>query len=117
MTKQMPSKDPDDKEPYFMTWCDKLTGLNDGSREDHGELQGATIVTVEWTISPIDELIKDSSNQAAVTIAGIDYEQDTVATIWLSGGTGDKNYSLLCVITTSDSRTLSKTMVIPVREA
>jgi hypothetical protein len=113
----MPSKDPDDKEPYFMVWCDKSTGLNDGSREDHGELQGATIVTVEWTIDPPDELVKDTSSQAAVTIAGIDYEQDTVATIWLSAGAVDKEYSLLCVITTSDSRTLSKTMVVPVREA
>lgn len=117
MTKPLPSKDPDDKEPYFMTWCDKLTGLNDGSREDRGELQGAIIVTVEWTITPADELVKESSNEAAVTIAGIDYEQGTVATIWLSGGTVDKDYSLLCVITTSDGRSLSKTMVVPVREA
>ncbi len=117
MTAQLPSKDPDDKEPYFWVWCDRSTGLNDGSREDHGELQGATIATVEWTISPADELIKDSENQAAVTIAGIDYEQDTVATIWLSAGTVDENYSILCVITTSDGRTLSKTMVVPVREA
>lgn len=118
MTEQMPSKDPDDKEPYHMVWCDKSTGLNDGSREDHGELQGATIATVTWTITPVaDELIKDSSNEAAVSIAGISYEQDTVATIWLSGGTADENYYLLCHITTSDGRNLSNSMMIPVREA
>lgn len=117
MTIILPSKDPDDKEPYFAVWCDKLTGLNDGSRLDHGELQGATIETVEWTISPIDELINDSANQAAVTIAGINYEQDTVATIWLSDGTVNENYSILCHITTSDSRVLSKTFVVPIREA
>ena len=114
---QLPSKDPDDKEPYFMVWCDKSTGLNDGSRPDHGELQGATIVTVEWAIVPADELIKESSNVGAVSIAGISYEEDTVATIWLSGGTVDENYSILCVITTSDARKLSKTLVVPVREA
>ena len=111
----LPSKDPDDKEPYFMVWCDKLTGLNDGSRTDHGELQGATIVDVTWTLS--EELTKESENQAAVSIAGIAYEEDTVATIWLSGGTVDKNYPILCYITTSDGRILSKTMMVPVREA
>ena len=115
MTTILPSKDPDDKEPYFAVWCDKLTGLNDGSRKDHGELQGATIITVNWTIP--SGIVKESSNEAAVSIAGIPYEEGTVATIWLSGGTADEDYSLLCVITTSDGRTLSKTMMIPVREA
>jgi hypothetical protein len=115
MTTQLPSKDPANKEPYFIVWCDKSTGLNDGSRKDRGELQGATIVTAEWTVP--EEITKESSNQAAVSIAGISYEQDTVTTIWLSGGTADENYSLSCLITISDGRTLdSKTIVIPVRE-
>ena len=115
MTILMPSKDPDDEEPYFMVWCDKLTGLNDGSRPDHGELQGATIVTVDWTVP--SEITTEETNQNAVSIAGISYEQDTVAAIWLSGGTVDENYSMTCLITTSDGRTLSKTMIVPVREA
>ena len=115
MTTQLPSKDPDDKEPYFWVWCDKSTGLNDGSREDHGELQGATIASVTWTVP--DEITKESDNEAAVSIAGISYEENTVATIWLSGGTVDENYSILCVITTSDNRKLSKTLVVPIREA
>jgi hypothetical protein len=112
---QLPSKDPLSKEPYFIIWCDKLTGLNDGSRKDRGELQGATIVTATWTVP--DGITKESSNQAAVFIAGISYEQDTVTTIWLSGGMVDKNYSLTCLITISDGRILdSKTIVIPVRD-
>ena len=115
MTTIMPSKDPEDREPYFIMWCDKSTGLNDGSREDHGELQGATIVTATWTVDTGIE--KDDANQNAVSVAGISYEQDTVTTIWLSGGTADENYSMTCLITTSDGRTLSKTMIVPVREA
>ena len=115
MSKQMPSKDPDDKEPYFMVWCDKSTGLNDGSRPDHGELQGATITEVTWTLP--DDITEENSNEAAVSIAGISYEENTVATIWLSEGVADEDYLIHCFITTSDGRELSKTMVVPVREA
>lgn len=115
MTIHMPSKDPEDKEPYFMVWCDKSTGLNDGSRADHGELQGTIIVTATWTVPT--GITKDDANQNAVSIAGISYEQDTVATIWLDGGDVNENYILTCLITTSDGRTLSKSMLIPVRES
>ena len=114
----LPSKDPNNEEPYFVIWCDKETGLNDGSKNDRGELQGSTISTVLW-IMPADEpveLIKKSSNQAAVTIAGIDYDVNTVATIWLEGGVANKDYPITCRVTTYDGRTLDKTIIIPVRE-
>ena len=114
----LPSKDPNNIEPYFIIWCDIETGLNDGSKNDHGELQGSTIDTATWflpeTIPP--ELIKISSNENAVTIAGIDYDIDTVCTIWVSGGTGNKDYRLTCRIHTFDERTLEKSIIIPVRE-
>jgi hypothetical protein len=118
MPTTLPSKDPNNVEPYFVIWCDKETGLNDGSKNDHGELQGATILTTEWFIPEIEipELVKKSSNQDAVTISGIDYDVDTVCTIWLTGGIDNKDYRLICRITTSDERTLDKTIVIPVKE-
>jgi|WetSurMetagenome_2_1015567.scaffolds.fasta_scaffold1137531_1 hypothetical protein len=112
------SKDPDNVEPYFVIWCDKETGLNDGSKNDHGELQGATISTVLWIMPSDDppELTKKSSNQNALTIAAIDYDINTVCTIWLEGGVANKDYSVTCRITTDDGRMLDKTIIIPVRE-
>jgi hypothetical protein len=115
MTVLLPTKDPDDIEPYFIVWCDKATGLNDGSKKDSGILQGASIVTATWTV-PTD-LTKESESQAAITIAGINYLQDTVTTIWLSGGIAKTSYDLTCVVTLSDGRTLSQTITIPVGEA
>jgi hypothetical protein len=114
----LPSKDPDNEEPYFVVWCDTETGRNDGMKNDHGELQGGTISTVSW-IMPVNdppELVKKSSNQNAVTIAGVDYPINTVCTIWLEGGVANKDYPITCRITTDDGRTLDKTIIIPVRE-
>lgn len=109
----MPPKDPNSVEPYFVVWCSK-DGTNDGGANDTGELQGATISTVTWTVP--NGITKDSDNKSAVTVHGVTYEADTVCTIWLSGGSGGSQYSLSVRITTSDSRTLDKTIVIPVVE-
>ena len=114
MTKtRMPAKDPNNIEPYFIVWC-SADGTNDGSEADDGELQGATISTSTWTIP--SGITKDSENENAVTIRGVTYAVNTVCTVWLSGGTVGENYELLCRITTSDARTLDKTIVIPVRQ-
>lgn len=115
MTDYKPSKDPDDTEPYFIVWCSK-DGTNDGSTSDDGELQSDTISSSTWTVA--SGITKDSDNTDAITIAGISYSANTVATIWLSGGTADTDYDLTNTITTSGSpaRTLSKTITVPVRE-
>jgi hypothetical protein len=110
----MPAKDPNSVEPYFIVWCDE-DGTNTGATTDGGELQGATIATATWTVPT--GITKDSSNQNLCTIAGVSYAVNTVCTIWLSGGTTGEDYPLNCSITTSDSRTLQKTIVVPVREA
>jgi len=118
MQTYLPNKDPSNIEPYFVIWCDKETGLNDGSKYDRGDLQGAIILTVTWFLPVMNppELTKKSSNQNAITIAGVDYKINTVATIWLEGGIADKDYPITCRITTNDARTLDKTIIIPVRE-
>ena len=108
----LPPKDSNSIEAYFIVWCDP-SGLNTGAAADHGELQGATIATATWTVPT--GITKDSSNQNSVTIHGIIYPINTVCTIWLSGGTDGADYDLLCRITTSDSRTLDKTITISVR--
>ena len=112
MTKDLPPKDPDAVEPYFVVWCDE-DGTNDGTANDAGELQGATIDTSGWTVTGITA---DSDDTAAVTIASIAYDVDTVATIWLSGGTDGTDYDLLNEIDTNDSRKLQKTMTVMVRD-
>jgi hypothetical protein len=112
MTDYAPAKDPNSVEPYFFIWCG-LDGVNTGSTSDTGELQGATISTKTITVD--SGLTADSSSLAAVTIAGVSYAVNTVVTVWLSGGTDATDYNVLCRITTSDSRTLDKTMIVPVR--
>ena len=111
--KYLPAKDPDDVEPYHVVWCRK-DGTNDGSTSDTGELQGATISTSAWTETA--GITEDSDNTIAITIAGVSYGINTVATIWLSGGTAGTDYTITNKITTSDSRTLSRSFVVPVRE-
>lgn len=113
----LPSKDPNNVEPYFVVWCDIETGLNNGSKHDHGELQGSTISTVEWLLPDGSELTKKSSNQNAVTIAGVEYVVNTVCTIWLEGGLANKDYPITCRINIDDGRTLDKMIIIPVRES
>jgi hypothetical protein len=113
MSSYVPSKDPNNVEPYFFVWCDK-DGTNDGTASDDGELQGATISS--YTVTAESGLTLDSDNKDAVTIRGVDYGVNTVVSAWVSGGTDDTDYTLQCRIVTSDSRTLDMTMIIPVRE-
>ena len=116
MSTTLPSKDPDSVEPYFIIWCDE-DGTNDGTASDKGELQSATISTTTWTLAGgTGALVKDSENENEVTIAGVTYGANTVATIWLSKGVADTDEDISCEITTSDSRTLEKTITVPVRE-
>ena len=112
MTTYVPAKDPNSVEPYFFVWCSK-NNTNDGTTSDTGELQSATISTKAVTADT--GLTVDSSSLASVTVAGVNYSINTVVTVWLSGGTNNTDYEVLCRITTSDSRTLDKTMTVPVR--
>lgn len=107
----LPPKDSDDIEPYFVVWC-AANGLNTGGAGDDGELQGSTISTVTWTV-PVG-ITKNSDNTSVVIIKGVSYAVNTVCTIWLSGGTSGADYTLTCKITTSDSRTLSQSIVVRV---
>lgn len=112
MASNAPPKDPNNVEPYFFVWCDR-DGTNTGASADDGELQGATISS--YTVTVATGLTKDSDNKSAVTINGVSYGANTVVTVWVSGGTDGTDYDVLCRIVTSDSRTLDKTMTIPVR--
>ena len=111
MPSYAPVKDPSNVEPYFFVLCDLQKGTNTSG--DNGELQGATISTIS-SVTASTGLTVDSSNKNAVTIDGISYSADTVVTAWLSGGTAGTEYTVTCKVTTSDSRTLEYSMIIPV---
>jgi hypothetical protein len=113
MSTYLPAKDPNNVEPYFIVWCD-IDSTNDGGTTDDGELQGATISSATWTVP--SGITKDSDNTNAVSIKGVSYDANTVATIWLSSGTDGEDYTLACRIVTSDSRTLDKAIIIPCRD-
>ena len=106
-------KDPDSVEPFHIVWC-SLANTNDGSSGDTGELQGETISSSSWTIPT--GITKDSDNKLSVTIQGITYTANTVATVWLSGGTAGLDYALVNQIVTSGGRTLDHTILIKVRD-
>lgn len=108
-------KDPNDIDFRHIIWC-SLAGTNDGSTSDDGDLQGATISSAVWSVVSGDVVI-DTSHTNAISIAGVSYAANTVATAKLSGGTDGTQAVLNCRITTSDGRTLDQAIVLGVRES
>lgn len=103
------TKDPNAVEPFQFVWASE-DGTNDGTTSDTGYLQGATISSSSTTVE--SGLTKDSENTLATTIKGVSFGVNTVATVWLSGGTEGETYTVVNRITTSDSRTADQTMFI-----
>lgn len=110
----MPAKKPGNSEPYFLVWC-APDGVNNGSADDRGELQGAEIASVVWDVPT--GITKTDDNTDAVTIQGVNYPTNTVAMIWLEDGTDQVDYEIKCTITTDETspRELVETMIVPVR--
>jgi hypothetical protein len=107
-------KDPNATDKFHVVWCTLSTGLNDGTAADEGKLQGATISTSTWTVST--GITKEADDTDSVTIQGVTYGVDTVANISLSSGSAGSEYELVNRVTTSDARTLDKTITIKVEE-
>ncbi len=106
------TKDPDSlNDPYHVVWC-SLDSTNDGSASDDGKLQGATIASSDWTVP--SGLTEASATTSAISIQGVSYATNTVATIYLNGGTAGTDYTVVNQITTSDSpsRTLDRSIII-----
>ncbi len=106
-------KDPDAVEPFYVVWVSK-DNTNDGGATDTGELQSATISTAAAQMP--SGITLDSENTGSVVISGVTYASSTVHIMTLSGGTVGTDYDITSRITTSDSRTLDKTITIKVRE-
>ena len=109
-----PAKDPDDTDYRVMVWSSQ-DATNDGSASDSGELQGATISS-HTAVAQGASITVDSSNLSSIGWRGVTYAINTAVTVWVSGGTAGTNGEVLVEIVTSDSRTLQKTMTIPIRE-
>ncbi len=106
------NKDPQSVETFYVVWVSE-DNTNDGGANDSGALQSATIVTAVAQVP--SGITLDSENTGSVIISGITYASATVHSMVISGGTAGTNYDITSRITTSDGRTLDKTITLMVR--
>jgi len=104
-------KDPSAIDNYYVVWCSP-NGTNDAGTGDTGRLQSETLSTSTWT-APTG-ITASAGVKTAVTIRGVVYGENTVATVGLTGGTVGSDYDIVNKITTA-TRTLEHTITIKVR--
>jgi hypothetical protein len=100
----MPSivlKDPDAVLDYKFDWAASTNGTGSSDWLASGETIATKTVTVP------SGLTKDSDSLA---------DTNTSVLVWLSGGTAETDYEVICHITTSDSRQDDRTLTVKVRE-
>lgn len=113
MTVEFPALDPNETDFRVLPFC-SLNGTNDGSSNDTGELQGATISS--HTAVAVDSSITvNSSNLSSISWRGVTYGVNTAVTVWVTGGTEGETGQVLVTVTLSDNRVLQQTMEIPIR--
>lgn len=89
MRYQWEPKDPEADKDYHADWT--------------AWLAGDTISTVTWTVpSGLTEGVSSNTN--------------TVASVWLSGGSKGQAYEVKCRITTAGGRTDERTVILPVAQ-
>ena len=98
-------KDPDAVLPYSINWASE-DGTNDGTSADSGWLQGDTIVTSTWSITGPDALLVQDSES----------ESGTIATIVLSAGTTNRDYTVTNHIVTAAGYEDDRSITVKVRE-
>lgn len=98
-------KDPDAVLPYSINWA-STDGTNDGTSADAGWLQGDTIGTSTWSITGPDALLVEDSES----------DSGTVATIVLSAGTGNRDYTVTNHIVTAAGYEEDRSLIVKVRE-
>lgn len=95
-------KDPEAVLDYHLPWA--------------AWLDGDTLSSVTWTVPA--GLTKDSQsiNASSVTIDGTTHAANTVATVWLSGGTAGNDYTVECKVVTAGGRTDERSFRVRVVE-
>jgi hypothetical protein len=84
-------KDPDAKLPFAVDWTEWLAA------------EGDTVSSFIWIVPA--GLTKESEATSGAK-----------ATVWLSGGTADQNYTVICRITTTGGRIDDRHLTIQVRQ-
>lgn len=79
-------------------------------------IENDTIATVTWTVQSGLTKASQSVNSGTVVIDGTSYAANTVATVWLSGGTAGTEYTVACRITTTGGRTDERTFRVKVTQ-
>ncbi|PZT99504.1 MAG: hypothetical protein DI630_16945 [Gordonia sp. (in: high G+C Gram-positive bacteria)] len=87
------TQDPADVLDYANDWSEWL---------DAGE----TIASSTWSVSP---------SGLATSLQSI-VNNDTTSVVWLSGGTVDRSYTVTNRITTTDSRTVERSITVVIRD-
>ncbi len=103
-----------DVDNRYVIWCD-IDGTNVNTDANNGRLRGATVATSSWVLDT--GLTEESEGQAAVTIDGVLYAINTVASISLSVDAASyvgESLTARNIITTSDGRTLNHTLIIAI---
>ena len=109
-----PPIDPSDVDIRHAIFCSE-SGLNDGSASDSGDLQGATISTID-SVTAGTGLTVDSSNKNQTVIQETTYAINTIVNVWLSAGV-DQTYTTVTIkVTLSDSRELERSFAIEVKD-
>lgn len=105
MSLQWPPKDKDEVLDYSLDWARAL---------ENSEV----IDSVVWSI--VNEAGVKVSFANNIAVDGLSStaqtKTDTVATIYLSQGTNNKQYKLYCSITTNQGRTKERAVTIKIRE-
>ena len=105
MSLKWPPKDKDETLDYSLDWSRALEG-------------GETIVSVSWSIINSDKEKVDFP--LGITIDGLknltQTNTQTVATIYLSSGIDNREYTIYCSVTTSEGRTKERPVKVRIRE-
>lgn len=105
MSLKWPPKDKDESLDYSLDWSRALEG-------------GETIQSISWSI--VDSVGDKVPLGLGVTVNGLknltQTNTTTVATIYLSDGTDNKEYKLYCSVTTSVGRVKERAVKIRIRE-
>ena len=105
MSLKWPPKDKDETLDYSLDWSRALAS-------------GETISSVSWSI--VDDNDDKVSFGLGQTVGGLKNLTQTntssVATVFLSSGTNNKEYKLFCLISTNQGRSKERAVVVRIRE-
>ena len=109
-------KDPDADLDYAFKWASAVYP-NDGTATDDGWLQGDTLATSVFVVSGPDDtmtvhdgIITDIIAEDNITTVST----DTMAQFWIIGGTAGYTYTVTNRVTTAQTRTEDRSLVVKV---